>query len=542
LSRKIVLLTVLALLACAAAVGASAGSQAPAKLSGSTNLDSGWTVPGQLLVRFRDNASAGAMATANSTVGAQVLQSFQIVHNLKLVSVPDAVSALAAYKADPSVLYAQPNYIYRINKTPNDPRYGELWNLNNTGQGGGKPDADVDAPEAWNKVTGSMKIAVGDIDTGITYTHEDLAAHTMVNPAECNGKSGVDDDGNGYVDDCHGIDTFNHDSDPIDDAGHGTHTAGTIGAVGNNGKGVVGVNWDVTIVSCKSHAADGNGTAASIIECYQYMEIEKAHGVNVVATNNSYGGCNEACGYDQATYDAIKSNMRHGIVFVASAGNDSSNNDTTAKYPATYYLPNIISVAATDKNDNKASFSNYGIRTVTLGAPGVSVLSTYLNNGYAFLSGTSMAGPYVAGTVGLLAAEHPTWSWKQLRNVILAGAEPIASMNGKTVTGGRLNLDNSVRCSNKPFFGVLRPLQTQSGKTITISAYNIVCSKPSTDVLKVTIKPGGTTLTLVDNGKGPDLAKGDGIFSVRWKPATCKPGTYTFDFSNGQSVTSSLSC
>jgi subtilisin family serine protease len=502
--------------------------------------------PGEVLVRFREDATAAQIASANESVGAQVIQSFQIVPNLKLVRLADSggvAAAIARYQNDASVLYAQPNFIYRINLTPNDPFYPSMYNLNNTGQTGGTVDADIDAPEAWDLVTGSNNVAIGDIDTGIDYNHVDLAAHAKPNPAECNGVPGVDDDNNGYIDDCHGIDTINHDSNPMDDAGHGTHTAGTIGAIGNNGVGVVGVNWNVTIVACKSHASDGNGTAASIIECMQYMEIEKAHGLNIVATNNSYGGCNEACGYDQATYDAIKSNMSKGILFVASAGNDGRDNDTTPKYPATYFLPNVIAVAATDHNDNKAGFSNWGNRTVMVGAPGVSIRSTTPNNTYSYFSGTSMSGPHVAGLAGLLAAQDPSRTWSQIRNLIVAGGDPKASLAGRTVTGKRINAFGSVTCSStKAFFGVLRPLGTQSGQPIPIAAIKVKCAKPAGKKLKVTITPGGATVNLLDDGTGKDLAAKDGIFSGAWAPNPCVPGTYTFKFSNGKSVQSTITC
>jgi subtilisin family serine protease len=504
-----------------------------------------WTVPGEALVRFRAGVSASQVAAVNASVGAVVLRSFQIVPGLVHVRLPDGLSvsdAVARYEASSAVAYAQPNFIYRISKTPNDPLYPSMYNLNNTGQTGGTPDADIDAPEAWDLVTGSNNIAVGDIDTGIDYNHVDLAAHAKPNPAECNGQAGVDDDHNGYVDDCHGIDTFNHDTNPIDDNSHGTHTAGTIGAIGNNGVGVVGVNWDVTIVACKSHASNGNGTAASIIECMQYMEIEKAHGLNVVATNNSYGGCNEACGYDQATYDAIKSNMTKGILFVASAGNDNSNNDAVPKYPATYFIPNVISVAATDHTDNRAGFSNYGNRTVWVGAPGVSVKSTIPNNSYANFSGTSMAGPHVAGLAGLLAAQDPTRKWWQIRNLIAAGGDKKSSMDGKTITGRRINAFGSASCSGKSFYGVLRPLATQAGKPIPIAALRIKCDKPKGKTIPVKITPGNIVVTLVDDGTGADLAAKDGIFSGAWAPNPCVPGTYTFSFKKGPTVQSNITC
>ena len=504
-----------------------------------------WLAPHQALVRFRDGTSLSAMNAAHAAVGATPLQTFRSVSNLELVSLPSGITvqaAVARYAAMPQVRYAQPNFYYRVNKTPDDHFYPDMWNLDNTGQTGGTPDADIDAPEAWDIATGNLKIVVGGIDTGIDYTHPDLKGRIDANQAECNGTPGVDDDGNGYIDDCHGIDTYNHDSDPMDDFFHGTHTAGTMGAKGNNSQGVVGVNWKVTILACKSHNGNGLGTSASIIECFQYMDTMKDEGLHIVATNNSYGGCPEACGYDQATYDAIASNQHHGIIDVFSAGNDANNNDSNPVYPASYFLPNVISVAATDSLDNMAGFSNYGVENVDVGAPGVAVISTMLNGAYASESGTSMAGPHVAGLAALLAAHNHLLNWKQIRNLILAGGDFKPSLQGKTVTGLRLNAYGSLTCSNRRGFGIEQPLPASTGPTVTVAALDINCAHTAAHDLTVTITPGGDTIQVIDNGKGPDLAKKDGILTGEWTPTPCVSGTYTFTFPNGRSVQSLLTC
>ncbi len=332
---------------------------------------------GEVLVRLREGAGIRALSSFRSQ-GVSIAKEFRTLSRMKgkrylllksnTLTTQELINIL---RKDPNVELVSPNYIYRAFAVPNDPRFGDLWGLNNTGQTGGTPDADIDAPEAWNTTTGSSSVVIAVIDTGVDYTHEDLAANMWVNPGE-NCTNGIDDDGNGYVDDCYGIDTANNDSDPMDDNGHGTHVAGTIAAVGNNGVGVTGVNWSAKIMALKFLAADGSGSTAGAIECIEYAVNMKIKGVNVVAINASWGGPN----FDPLLRDAIAAAGDAGILFVAAAGNEGNDNDSTPSYPASYDLPNIISVAATDHNDQLATFSNYGATSVDLAAPGVDILST----------------------------------------------------------------------------------------------------------------------------------------------------------------------
>lgn len=498
-------------------------------------------VPGQLMVRF---ASGVSPASINAKLGATTVRAYHIVPGLQLVSLPkdlDVESAVTAYTGQPGVMYAEPNFISHIDDTtPNDPSFNLQWGWLNTGQIGGTPGDDVDAAKAWDLTTGTNDVVVGVLDTGVQtqpHVHLDLAANLWNNTAECNGVPGVDDEGDGYIDDCHGIDTINHDSDPDDDFGHGTHTAGTMGAVGNNGIGVTGMSWHVTILPCKSHDFTGNGTNDSLVECLQFMSDWKDRGLDVVATNNSYGGCNEACDFSQTLYDAIKDHMDHGILFVASAGNDAANNDTTLKYPTDYFLPNVIGVAATTNLDTLASFSNYGVHTVSVGAPGQSVYSTYPDDAYAYLSGTSMAGPHVAGLAGFLKAYDPSLDWRAIKNLILSGGEVITALQDKTVTDRRMNAYGSLTCSNVPVFGPLRPLPNASGGTQPLAVLNINCAAGA-GKLQVTVTPGNVKLILTDNGKGADIAAHDGIYSASWTP--CSADVYTLSYSNGSTDTTTV--
>ena len=303
----------------------------------------------EILVRFKDRTSAQGKASAHSAVSAATKKRFNLVRQLELVKLPRGVSvdhALDLYRANPDVLYAEPNYAVQSQVTPNDPWFSQLWGMQNTGQSGGTVDADIDAPGAWDLATGSSAVVVAVIDTGIDYNHAALSANMFQNSADCNA-NGVDDDGNGFIDDCFGIDTYSNDSNPLDDNNHGTHVAGTIGAVGADGVGVVGVNWDVGLMACKFLSAAGSGFTSDAVDCLNYVAMMKDRGVNIVATNNSWGGG----GFSQALYDAIDAHRQRGIIFIAAAGNSALNNDSALFYPAAYYLPNVISVAATDRFD-----------------------------------------------------------------------------------------------------------------------------------------------------------------------------------------------
>lgn len=339
------------------------------------------------------------------------------------------------FATHPHVEWFEPNFVYTVEQTPNDPSFAQLWGLHNTGQSGGTTDADIDAPEAWDLVTGSANVVIGVIDTGVDYNHPDLAANMWRNPGEIAGNS-IDDDGNGFVDDVVGYDFAHYDSNPMDDHRHGTHVAGTIAGVGNNATGVSGVNWTSSIMALKFLNASGSGATSGAVSAVNYATMMRAtYGVNVALTNNSWGGGN----YSQALLDAIAAHGNAGLLFIAAAGNQGRNNNTSPEFPSSYPLENIISVAATDRRDTLAYFSNYGSTAVDLAAPGVGIYSTVLNGSYATFDGTSMAAPHVAGVAALAWAYSPSSSAGQIRSALLGGVDIKPALAGIVATGGRLN-------------------------------------------------------------------------------------------------------
>ena len=401
----------------------------------------------QWIVRFSEQAlgvmnglSHAVAAIEGSTGGFRVLAGLGLPGQLLVETTSSLSNALAALSGRGDLVYFEPSHMISLGASaesmPNDPSFGSLYGLHNVGQSGGTVDADIDATEAWQISTGSQDVVVGVIDTGIDYTHPDLVDNIWVNPGEIPG-NGVDDDGNGFVDDVHGYDFVNNDGDPFDDEGHGTHVAGTIGATGNNGVGVVGVSWDVSLMGLKFLDANGSGSTADAVRAVNYATMMRnQYGHNIRVTNNSWGGG----GSSTALRDAIEAGAAADILFVAAAGNSGTDNDASPHYPASYASAAVLAVAATDRNDALASFSCFGATSVDLAAPGVSILSTVPGGGYASYNGTSMATPHVAGAAVLALSVGPTLSVAELRAVILGTVDAKPGLAGRMVTGGRLNV------------------------------------------------------------------------------------------------------
>lgn len=404
-----------------------------------------------IIVKYKKNASPEMRKQARSLVKAKIsdLNNDEVDDNFTSlfsgrlakfkVSGMSTKEAIERLKSHQAIEYVEPDYRVSIAATPNDPRFEDLWGLNNEGQTGGTADADIDAPEAWSISTGSRDVVVGVIDTGVDYSHPDLAANVWVNSGEIAG-DGIDNDGNGYVDDVHGINAITDAGDPMDDEGHGTHVSGTIGASGNNGVGIVGVNHDVSIAGCKFLAADGTGSTSGAIKCIDYMVGLKNSGVNLRVLNNSWGGG----GYSQALADAITASEEADILFVAAAGNDAVDNDVNPHYPSNYENDNVLSIASTDSRDNMSGFSQWGLTSVDMGAPGSAILSTIPGGGYASYSGTSMATPHVAGAAALVLSVNPDLTTLELKELLMSSGDANAALNGKTVAGTRLNVNQAL--------------------------------------------------------------------------------------------------
>ncbi len=388
-------------------------------------------VPGVLLVRWRPAVRMAERASMRQELGARRDREFAAISVERLIVANGSTEqALLRLAQDPRVEFAEPDYLVRLERTPDDPRFAEQWALQNTGQTGGTPGADVRGPRGWDIATDASSVIVGVVDTGSDLTHPDLASNLWVNEGEIAG-NGIDDDGNGYIDDVHGYDFINDDADPSDDHGHGSHVAGIIAARGDNASGVTGVAWRGRIMSLKFLGSTGSGPMSDAIEAILYAT---RMGARIV--NHSWGGT----GYSQALLLAFRASGQAGVTSVVAAGNSGVDLEVQPAFPAAFLDPAMVKVAATDAFDRLADFSNHGAVSVEIGAPGTAILSLAPSGQYAVLSGTSMASPLVAGALALLLAKEPALDPIALRQRLLASALPLASLQGRTVSGGRLDL------------------------------------------------------------------------------------------------------
>jgi subtilisin family serine protease len=487
--------------------------------------------PTHILARYATEVSTQSASATLQAQGLRVKHQYRLVPGLVLLDVNDRVS-LAAVVPSPEqqtqilleriqalqnsglFAYVEPDYVGTYFATPTDTAFldGRLWGLRNQGQNGGKIGADIDAVRAWDLTSGGTNVIVAVMDSGIRYTHNDLAANMWVNPGEI--RNGVDDDGNGYVDDVHGINAVTGSGNPLDDNNHGTHVAGTIGAVGNNSSPHVGVNWTVRLMAVKIGTSEGFILISAAIEGSEYA-VE--HGARI--QNHSWGGYS----FSQALVDSISAARDRGVLWVVAAGNESNDNDDTPAYPASYGLDNIISVAALDRADRLATFSNYGVTAVDIGAPGVEIFSTIAesDNSYANFAGTSMASPHVAGVAALVLARYPTASLEEVRARILLTAVRIPALVGRSVTGGRVNAFAALNATPD---GVLEVSVTPASGTVLLAgtvepifvSVNDLFPITNATVTATATAEGITPMNLnfTNDGQAPDARAGDGVYSA----------------------------
>ncbi|MEM9065543.1 MAG: S8 family serine peptidase [Planctomycetota bacterium] len=395
------------------------------------------TIPGSLIVTYRKGTGGPERTVTEILAEMRDSRRFELVGGMEHMVVPDTDAAISFLEMLPWVESVEPDYVIRSTLSANDQFIGLQWGLNNTGQSiqgtSGLNDLDIDAFEAWDTTTGDSNLVIAVIDSGVQWDHPDLNGNIWSNPGEIAG-NGIDDDGNGYVDDIRGWDFYNNDNNPTDPDGHGTHVAGTIGAEGNNSQGVAGVVWQCKIMPLRFIGPNGGSTSDAI------AAINYAVAEGCKLSNNSWGGG----GFSTALRNAISNADANGHLFVAAAGNDGRNTDSQPAYPASYNNPNIISVANINNQGGLEFDSNYGATTVDIGAPGDSIASTYTGSSYVWLRGTSMASPHVTGVAALIWSEFPSLTHDEVRDAILNSATPLGSLTGISTTGGFLNANDAL--------------------------------------------------------------------------------------------------
>ncbi|HRE83766.1 MAG TPA: S8 family serine peptidase [Opitutaceae bacterium] len=458
---------------------------------------------GRVLVKTKEFSTvAGAQAElsvlqAEARAGVRSRRSFRTLTRQHLLevdrseSIPEVVARL---QATGLYEFVEPDAIRYTQVIPNDPRFGEQWALNNTGQSSGSPDADIDAPEGWDVAADASTVIVAVVDTGVRTSHEDLVGNLWVNSREIPG-NGRDDDNNGYIDDVNGINAIvargsSGSGSPADDNGHGTHVAGIIGAVGNNGRGTAGVAWRVKIMPLKFLSSEGRGSVADAAECIDYA---LANGARVI--NASYGALSTGQGPSQTEIAAIQRAREAGIIFVAAAGNDGLNLDIARTFPATYALDNIVTVGNSTRLEDIATSSNTGSGAVDLFAPGSEILalSSSSDSSYITLTGTSMAAPQVTGAVALLRARYPTDSHRQIINRLLRSVDPIPKYRGRVQTGGRLNLYKALlQDDTRPFNDDFNARAQLQGELVQVRAASSGATAEVGEPAHAGFSPGAT--------------------------------------------------
>lgn len=412
----------------------------------------------EVFVRFKPDVTSAQIKRITSRLNDRVEDKIELVAGLTSIddlddADPAAVAAQYAAMSD-MVAYAEVNYRIELEmpnarpvdersgndlaESPNDPHFSDQWGLNNDGSNGGAKGAHIDALKAWAITKGSEDVVIAVLDTGVDYTHPDLVSNMWIRPDRI---PQYGDNELGIYNDRYGFNAADNAADPMDENGHGTHCAGVIGAEADNDLGIAGINWNARIMPLKFLGRGGFGTTKDAIEAINYAVDRKKKGVNVRIISASWGSTQ----YSKALEDAIRAAGENGILFVAAAGNSSTDNDKRPHYPSNYDLPNVVSVAALDRSDHLASFSNYGTKTVDVAAPGKEIVSTWLSEAYREASGTSMATPHVAGIAALIVANEPDISVEKLKARLIAAVDKLDGLNGKVVSGGRINAAKALK-------------------------------------------------------------------------------------------------